>query len=280
MVRTSCIMMGKTPWWCHPNSLVFFLPFFQHRPWVGVAILGRSWEYVINLESEIPKIFKKNMIFGSELDVMGIISLGMSPAVWWFHMIFVCVRVCSDMDRNGIYMEEQMGKTSTNIDQHRPTFTSSQLNGLGPSSSPEACRIPPAKCPNVRQSNILPTSFCKRCRRLRQTFGNNWCDTEITDALLLDCHQFQAMTLNHVWTINGMINGIRHYGCTMASLMASFMASHESNKSRSELSLDFSRRLLSCTKALAVGPSNFTGTAFEQNKRDSMHWPANQNLSL
>jgi hypothetical protein len=43
--------------------------------------LGRSWEYVINLESEIPKIFKKNMIFGSELDVMGIISLGMSPAV-------------------------------------------------------------------------------------------------------------------------------------------------------------------------------------------------------
>ena len=57
------------------------------------------------------------MIFGSELDVMGIISLGMSPAVWWFHMIFVCVRVCSEMDRNGIYMEEQMGKTSTNIDQ-------------------------------------------------------------------------------------------------------------------------------------------------------------------
>jgi hypothetical protein len=62
------------------------------------------------------------MIFGSELDVMGIISLGMSPAVWWFHMIFVCVRVCSEMDRNGIYMEEQMGKTSTNIDQHRPTI--------------------------------------------------------------------------------------------------------------------------------------------------------------
>ena len=32
-------------------------------------------------------------------------------------MISVCVRVCSEMDRNGIYMEEQMGRTSTNIDQ-------------------------------------------------------------------------------------------------------------------------------------------------------------------